>query len=123
MRDLISFCFRVLCAKQYLGNIMSGEIINNPDILNGIARIRIAFQAVNLKPPTTILLESHDEGMRFLSEIRQTNQWIAVIGSQDLGKPIEMADGSTWMEVQVMGIAVRWPANRIETPDGSRAFI
>ena len=97
--------------------------MNSPDILDGIVQIRIAFQAVNLKPPTTILLESHDEGMRFLSEIRQTNQWIPAIGSHDLGKPVERADGSTWMEVQVMGIAVRWPANRIETPDGSWAFI
>lgn len=92
------------------------------DILDGIARIRVAFLSANLKPPTTILLESHEEGMRFLSSVRQTSQWVAMIGSPDLGRPIEMADGSAWMEVQVMGIAVRWPANRTATPDGSWSY-
>lgn len=92
------------------------------DILDGIARIRVAFLAANLNPPTTILLESHEEGVRFLSAVRQTTQWSAVIGSPDLGLPVEMADGSVWMEVEVMGIKVRWPANRIATPDGSWSY-
>ena len=92
------------------------------DILDGIARVRVEFLAVNLKPPTTILLESHDEGMRFLSAVRQTRHWVAVIGSPDLGRPVEMADGSAWMELKVMGIAVRWPANRTATPDGSWSY-
>lgn len=93
------------------------------DMLDGMVRINAAFQASNLKPPTTILLESHEEGMRFISAVRQTNQWVAVIGSPDLGWPVEMADGSVWMEVEVVGIKVRWPANRIATPDGSWAYI
>lgn len=92
------------------------------DILDVIARVRVAFLAVDLKPPTTILLESHDEGRRFLSAVRQTNQWVDVIGSPDLGRPVEMADGSAWMEAKVMGIAVRWPANRTATPDGSWSY-
>lgn len=92
------------------------------DILDGIASIRVAFLAANINPPTTILLKSHEEGMRFLSAVRQTSQWVAVIGSPDLGRPVEMADGSAWMEVTVMGIAVRWPANRTATPDGSWSY-
>jgi NAD(P)-dependent dehydrogenase (short-subunit alcohol dehydrogenase family) len=88
----------------------------------GLAQVRETFMRASLKPPTTLLLESHDEGMRFLSAIRQQDLWVAPAGSDRLGKPIEMADGSVWMECQVMGIAVRWPANRIATPDGGWSY-
>ena len=89
------------------------------DVLDGLAQVRIAFMRANLKPPTTMLLESHEEGIRFLSAIRQTNFWAATVGSPDLGRVVEMADGSAWMECKVMDIAVRWPANRVAMPDGS----
>lgn len=87
------------------------------DILDGLAQVRITFIRENLKPPTVMLLESHEEGMRFLSNIRQSVQWSAVVGSPDLGRVVEMADGSAWMECKVMGIAVRWPANRVADLD------
>lgn len=89
------------------------------DILDGIAKMRCAFLAANLKPPSTILLESHEEGMRFLTEMRQECNWVAMAGDPALGQPIEMADGSVWMEIKVMGVAVRWPATRYAMPDGS----
>lgn len=92
------------------------------DILDGIAQIRHTFMAIGMKPPTTILLETHEEGMRFITAVRQTSQWVYVISSQDSGRPVEMADGSVWMEVEVMGIKVRWPANRTATRDGSWAY-
>jgi hypothetical protein len=75
-----------------------------------------------LEPPTVMLLGSHEEGMRFLSNIRQSSTWTAVVGSSDLGCVLEMADGSAWMECKVMGIAVRWPANRIATHDGKWSY-
>jgi hypothetical protein len=93
------------------------------DILDGLAEFRLAFQRADIKPPTVMLLESHEEGMRFLSELRQTHHWIALVGSPDLGHVVEMADGSVWMECKVMGISIRWPANKIATPDGSWAFV
>ena len=92
------------------------------DILDGLAQVRITFMREQLKPPTVMLLESHEEGMRFLSAIRQTGAWTAVVGSADLGRLVEMADGSAWMECKVMDIAVRWPANRIATPDGGWSY-
>lgn len=92
------------------------------DILDGLAHMRMAFMRESLKPPTVMLLESHEEGMRFLSAIRQSGAWSAVVGSPDLGQPVEMADGSIWMECKVMGIAVRWPANRIASPDGGWSY-
>lgn len=93
------------------------------NVLDGLAQVREAFIRANLKAPTVMLLESHDEGMRFLSAVRQSGCWIMVVGSPDLGCVIEMADGSAWMEIKVMDIAVRWPANRIATPDGRWAFV
>ena len=92
------------------------------DILDGLAQVRAAFMREHLKPPTVMLLGSHEEGMRFLSNIRQSVHWAAVVGSSNLGRVVEMADGSAWMECKVMDIAVRWPANRIATPDGGWSY-
>lgn len=92
------------------------------DMLDCFARVRTTFIAAGMEPPTVMLLKSHAEGMRFLTEVRQQENWVALVGSHELGKPIEMADGSVWMECQVMGIAVRWPANQHATPDGSWSY-
>lgn len=92
------------------------------DVLDGLAQVRATFMLANLKPPTVMLLESHDDGMRFLSAIRQIGAWTAVVGSPDLGRVVEMADGSAWMECKVMDIAVRWPANRVALPDGGWSY-
>ena len=92
------------------------------DLLDGLAQVRATFMQAGLKPPTVMLLESHEEGMRFLSKILQTHVWTATPLSPDLGRAMEMADGSVWMECNVMGIAVRWPANRIAMPDGGWSY-
>ena len=91
------------------------------DILYGLAQMCVAFERTHLKPPAVILLENHEEGMRFLSAIRQP-VLSPIVGSPELGRVVEMADGSAWMECKVMGIAVRWPANRIASPDGGWSY-
>lgn len=93
------------------------------DLFDGLAMVRETFQRAGLKPPTVMLLESHDEGIRFLSSVRQQGDWVAVAGSGELGRVVEMADGSAWMSVQVMGIEVRWPANRFALPDGGWSYV
>lgn len=92
------------------------------DILDGLAKVHACFRSAGLESPTAILLGSHEEGMRFLSCVRQQDIWLASIGSAALGTPVQMSDGSSWMEVKVMGIFVRWPANRVALPDGRWAF-
>ncbi len=92
------------------------------DILDGLAQIHLAFRRANLKSPTVILLESREEGIRFLSQINQKENWVAQVGSPDLGRFVEMADGSEWMECTVMEISVRWPANKVAMPDGSWSY-
>lgn len=93
------------------------------DILDGLSQVRATFMREGLKPPTVMLLESHEEGMRFLGSIRQAREWAAVVGSPELGRVVEMADGSAWMECKVMDIAVRWPANRVARPDGGWSYV
>ena len=98
------------------------------DIFDGLAQVRRVFLRHELKPPTVMLLESHEEGMRFLREIRQSHTfkhrltWVASMKPPDQGCVVEMSDGSAWMECRVMGIAVRWPANRYAMPDGSWSY-
>ena len=92
------------------------------DIMDALATVRVAFKRANLEPPTALILGSNDDGMRFLSAMRQTGDWVAVVGSGQLGHPVEMADGSMWMELEAMGMKVRWPANRIATPDGRWSY-
>lgn len=92
------------------------------DIFDGLAQVRIAFKREGLEPPSVMLLDSHEQGMLFLSAVRQTPHWQAVVGDPSLGRPVEMADGSVWMEAQAMGFKIRWPANRVATPDGSWSY-
>lgn len=91
------------------------------DIIDSFARIRVAFVAVNLKPPASINLASREDGMRFLSEVAQTNM-LVFPGDSRLGALVEMADGAVFMECELMGMKVRWPASRFAMPDGSWRF-
>jgi hypothetical protein len=34
-----------------------------------------------------------------------------------------MANGSAYMQLEVMGMKVRWPANRLATPDGRWSYV
>ena len=92
------------------------------DIFDGLAQVRITFKREGFEPPCVMLLESHEQGVLFLNAVRQTPYWQAMVGDPSLGQPIEMADGSVWMEIQAMGFKIRWPANKVATPDGSWSY-
>lgn len=89
------------------------------DIVDAIASFRVAFLREGMKPPSVIILQDHSEGMRLLTYLRDTSTWSATFESGLLGKPVEMADGSVYMEIELMGMKVRWPANVYATADGS----
>lgn len=91
------------------------------DIVDAIAKFRVAFLRENMKPPEVIMLADHQQGMYLLSYLRDSCNWTATLGSAALGKPVEMADGSVFMEIELVGMKVRWPANRYALPDGSWA--
>lgn len=91
------------------------------DILDAIAKARIAFTECGLEPPAAIELATHEDGFRFLCQIRQQPHWTARLGSPDLGSVVEIG-GKHWMEVQVFGMKVRWPAKVMDTPWGPAVF-
>ena len=92
------------------------------DLVDAIAAFRVAFLREDFKPPVVILLEDHEEGSRFLGYLRNTSTWTVLVGDQRLGKPVEMADGSVFMELEIVGMKVRWPANRYAQPDGTWSY-
>ena len=85
------------------------------DVIYSMAQ---GFAALQFDVPASINLKSHDDGMRLLSMMIGKNQWSAALGSGRLGNPVHMADGSVYMEMELMGIKIRWPANRYATPSG-----
>ena len=81
------------------------------NILVALHTARVAFLRANLSPPDAIILASHEDGMRFLSTVKQDNIIYSELRSPHY-KPVEHPDGSVWMEVEVAGMKIRWPANR-----------
>ena len=81
------------------------------NILDAIYTVRAAFLRANLSPPDAIILASHDDGMRFLSTVKQDNI-IYSAARHPYVKPVEHPNGAVWMEVEAVGMKIRWPANR-----------
>ena len=40
------------------------------------------------------------------------------LGDPKLGRPVDMPDGSVWMEITIYGLKIRWPALRYPVPQG-----
>jgi hypothetical protein len=84
------------------------------DIMESLHDIRAAFLKCNLEVPAVIVLKTHEEGMRLLHAIRdKPGLWTYDPRSGAAGKPVEHPDGSIYMSIEIMGLNIRWPANRI----------
>lgn len=92
------------------------------DIIDGIAKVRLAFKAANMEAPAAIVLRGHEDGMRFLSSVRQQDIWTAEVGSPQLGKRIidRPIAGDDYMGIEIMGITVMWPAACYLDRDGKK---
>jgi hypothetical protein len=88
------------------------------DIIDALAQVSHVFRSLDLKVPEAIILKDHDEGMRVLHQLHQRTQFIVPMDSDRGGKVIEHPDGSVWMEAEVCGIKVRWPAMKLAKQDG-----
>lgn len=82
------------------------------DIITTLAEMVVGFRRLNLNPPESVILKTHDDGMRLVHELHQKACLVLRPGSASLGKPVEHPDGSVWMEVEVYGLKIRWPGNR-----------
>ena len=88
------------------------------DIFEVLFDTRAAFIAAGFESPAVITLATHDDGMKLLMTIQQRHQLIITSTSQQYGIPIEGPDGTVWMEIELMGLKIRWPANRMAFQDG-----
>ena len=85
------------------------------DILDAIAEFRAAFQTLDLDPPVSITLSTHEAGMKLLCRLYATPYLIYYGGA---GKPVEHPDGSVWVEIEVVGMKIRWPGNKYARQNG-----
>ena len=91
------------------------------DFFDSLYMVRTRFMAAGLNPPEAIVLKSHDDGMRFLSAIRDYPGMIYSM-PHPAYSPIEHPDGSIWMQAEFAGMKIHWPANRIATKAGGYIY-
>ncbi len=87
-----------------------------------IAGIGVGFRSAGLDVPEVIILKDHDQGMRLISKVHQHNLY-AKAGDSMWGKPIEQPDGSVYMEIELMGMKIRWPAMKMALQKGGYSWI
>ena len=91
------------------------------NILDALYAVRAAFLRANLSPPAAIILASREDGMRFLYAANHDNS-IYIESRPPYAKPVEHPDGSVWMEVEAVGMKIRWPANRCVMETGGYRY-
>jgi hypothetical protein len=97
------------------------------DVVDAIARIGVEFARLDLAVPAAILLKDHDQGTRLLAQLNRRFELTVSAGSDrrgwPVGWPVEHPDGSVWMEVEVFGIKVRWPAMKLAKREGGYVWV
>ena len=86
-------------------------------ILEAIEVLSHAFRSAAVQPPAKLTLADAEQGQQLVLAIKQ-QLGRAVCLPDDAVLPAIDPDGSTWMEAQVRGIVVRWPAMRGVTLTG-----
>lgn len=88
------------------------------DFVEAVGRCVHTFKAAGFDAPDCIILKSHEQGIRMLCELRDQKQMIYHAGDPRMGKIIEHPDGSCWMEAEVYGVKIRWPAVKMALQKG-----
>ena len=86
-------------------------------ILEAIQVLSYNFTSTSMQPPATLTLAHAEQGQQMMLAVR------AVLGRavrlpDDAVLPTVDPDGSVWIEMQVRGIVVRWPATKTMAADG-----
>lgn len=89
------------------------------DIFDEIARFRTAFIANHLSPPDVIILKTRDDGLKLIHAIAKQDRFYV---PTDFLKEVMHPDGSVYMEFELVGAKIRYPANRQAMEDGSYKF-
>lgn len=101
---------------------MAGEVAvsASADIVEIIAGLSRSFMRIGLRPPTTIVLASREEGLRLLGEIQQLVPFTYRAGGDNAhARPVLGPNDEPFMECEVMGMKVQWPAVKMILPGGN----
>ena len=97
---------------------------DSEDIVTELAKLCVAFRRLNLEPPEAIILKTHEDGVRLLHELTHERVMMLMCSPDGrYGRPIEHPDGSVWMEIEIYGLKIRWPANRLAMASGGYRWI
>jgi hypothetical protein len=91
------------------------------NIFDALHGVRLAFKRADLEAPAAIVLKTHEDGMRFLSALRDSGMMVYTAPHYAY-KPVEHPDGSIWMEAEFAGMKIHWPANRYATQAGGYVY-
>ena len=86
-------------------------------ILEAIEVLSHAFRSAAVLPLPRLSMADPEQGRQLVQAIKQ-QLGRAVCLPDDAVLPVTDSDGSTWLEAQVRGIVVRWPATRGVTVTG-----
>ena len=86
-------------------------------ILGAIEALSHAFRSATLQPPAKLTLTDAEQGQQLVLAIKQQLGGSVRLPDDAVLPTIDL-DGSTWMEAQVRGIVVRWPATMGITSTG-----
>jgi hypothetical protein len=94
------------------------------DIITVVAELTIGFEALNLPRPEAIVLKTHEDGMSVLCAVmaRSEPYMLYSPGKEPGIRPVEGENGVTYMEIEVYGMKIRWPAKRFAIESGGWRF-
>lgn len=88
------------------------------DIQNAIDRFTATFKALGMKPPSTIILDSHEDGMRFINELTlpiTTNIYTIDLEGDGpfkvrmVAKEPDTNQHRLYVGMKFMGVKILWP--------------
>jgi hypothetical protein len=82
-------------------------------IFDALYRLSAAFQQEGFDRPEAILLPTNEQGMRFISWLHHHHGDVI-----HPPRPWSDDDDKVWMEVELFGLKIRWPAREYIYPDG-----
>src|SRR5262249_3469742 len=105
------------CMAYRSGTRMTIEV---DDLITALARIRVSFKALGLPVPEAICFATPDDGLRFWKDLVASGIGYPTyhVGNEPGVSPVEGENGRTYMQVEIYGLKVRWPAQLWNMPNG-----
>lgn len=95
------------------------------DFLDALYRMVHEFRKHGFEPPKIIVLKTHEDGMRLLHAISQQDCMVfqnPAPGRSSYGQPITDGNGETWIDLELIGVFIQFPAVPYKTHAGSAVW-